>query len=126
MAQMGDLIHAAHVGQILEHTQTHTQVKLQIPRGLLSALHTWRLLISGCWLTPFNRIRLVLGFLCSVEDAHAVSPGKVGWRERCRRDKRGAEKAKRGYGCSGAGIKSGIDDTSCKTGFNFTGHFQPC
>lgn len=65
------------------HTETHahTKVKPQIPRSLLSALHTWRLLISGCWLTPFNRIPLVLGFLCSVEDAHATSPGTVGENE---------------------------------------------
>lgn len=25
----------------------------------------------------------------------------------------------------GAGFKSGIDDTSCKAGFDFMGHFQP-
>ncbi len=67
---------------------THTQVKPEIPRGLLSALHTWRLLISGCCLTPFNRIPLVLGFLCSVEDAHAISPGWVGEREREREKSR--------------------------------------
>lgn len=53
-------------------THTETRVKLQIPRGLLSALHTRRVLISGCWLTPFNRILLVLGFLCSVEDTWHV------------------------------------------------------
>lgn len=57
----------------LSHTHTQTQMKPQIPRGLPSALHTRRILISGCWLTPFNRILLVLGFLCSVEDTHGMS-----------------------------------------------------
>lgn len=56
-------------------TLTHPN-ETAYPKGLLSVLHTWRLLISGCSLTPFNRIRLVLGFLCSVEDAHAISQGK--------------------------------------------------
>ncbi len=78
-------MYAAHVSKCWDTHRdscTHTQVKPQIPKGLLSALHTWRLLISGCWLTPFNRIPLVLGFLGSVEDAHAVSPRRVGERQR--------------------------------------------
>lgn len=43
------------------------------PRGGLSALHTWRLLISGCLLTPLSRIPLVLGFLL-FEGSQAISP----------------------------------------------------
>lgn len=82
MAQIGDRIHedvcsmdGVNAGT---HTEPHShdQVKPQIPKGLLSALYTWRLLISGCLLTPFNRIFLVLGFLCSVEDVHAISQGR--------------------------------------------------
>lgn len=48
--------------------------------------------------------------------------GEVGVMER----RGGVESERLGYGCSGSGarIKSGIDDTSCKTGFDFTGHFQ--
>lgn len=92
MAQIGDMIHedvcctygvnAATHTKTHVHTHTHTQVKPQIPRGLLSALHTRRVLISGCWLTPFNRILLVLGFLCSVEDTHGISPERVREREK--------------------------------------------
>lgn len=37
--------------------------------------------VIDIWLLPFNRIPLVLGFLCSVEDAHAISPAWVGERE---------------------------------------------
>lgn len=77
--------HKANVGthtHTQSHTQTHTPVKPQIPMGLLSAPHTRRLLISGCWLTPFNRIPPVLGFLLSVEDAHVISTGRVGERGR--------------------------------------------
>lgn len=84
MAQTGDVIHedmrSTHRVNVGAHTEecAHTQVKPQNPMGLLSAPHTRRLLISGCWLTPFNRIPPVLGFLLSVEDAHATSTGRVG------------------------------------------------
>lgn len=141
MARTGDMIHEGvcciHGVNAVTHTytltHTETQVKLQIPRGLLSALHTRRVLISGCWLTPFNRILLVLGFLCSVEDTHGMSPERMrergggGVEEGGRKRERWVENEKWGFGCSGHGaqIKSGIDDTSCKTGFDFTGHFQP-
>lgn len=72
---------------MLQHTQRHTytQVKPQIPKGLLSALHTRRVLISGCWLTPFNRILLVSGFLCPVEDPHGTSPERVREKNTCGR-----------------------------------------
>lgn len=79
-------------------THMHTQVKPQIPWGLLYALHTWRLLISGCCLTPFNRIPLVLGFLCSAEDTHATSPERV--------SEGGVENEKWGYGLGGSAEKN--------------------
>lgn len=109
----------AQIGDMSPKQDTHTRVKPQIPAGLLSAPYTWRLLISGCWLTPFNRIPLVLGFLCSVEDTQATSP----W-EGSGDGEGGSCRGLDGCSRSGVGIKSGIDDTSCKTGFDFTGHFQ--
>lgn len=82
------------------------------PRGGLSALHTWRLLISGCLLTPLSRIPLVLGFLL-FEGSQAISP--------LRETERGGLLLLLGRVCVYGCVKSGIDDTSRKTGFDFRG-----
>lgn len=60
-----------------EQMLRHTRMKPQSPSGLHSALHTRTILISGCRLTPFNRIFLVLGFLCALEDTHGTSLERV-------------------------------------------------